>query len=87
MPLGVFFFLRVFLAVQGPQLLQANIRDISISMKNVIVYYVVILVSAFADGFGWNGHPNYSLFQCLSMECVSVYLCFIWFLFQCFLVF
>ena len=67
--------------------MQANIRNVSISMKNAIVYYVVIVVSAFVDGFGWNGHPNYSLLQCLSMEYVSVYLCFIWFLYQCFLVF
>ena len=66
---------------------QPNIRNISISMTNAFGYYVVIAVSAFADGFGWNGHPNYSLFQCLSMEYVSVYLCFHRFLYQCFLVF
>ena len=81
------FFLRVFCLFKVLSLLTANIRNISISMKNSIVYYVVIVVSAFADGFGWNGHPNYSLFQCLSMEYVSVYLCFIWFLYQRFLVF
>ena len=42
-------------------------------MKNAIEYY-------FVDGFGWNGHFNYSLFQCMKMECFSVHLCFLWFL-------
>ena len=42
-------------------------------MKNAIEYY-------FVDGFGWNGHFNYSLFQCVKMECFSVHLCFLWFL-------
>ena len=39
--------------------------------------------SAFAGGFCWNGRFNNSFFQCMSME----YLCFLWFLYQCFLVF
>ena len=43
--------------------------------------------SAFADGFCWNGHFNNSFFQCMSMEYFSVYLYFLWFLYQCFLVF
>ena len=43
--------------------------------------------SAFADGFGWNGHFNNSFFQCMSMEYFPVYLCFLWCLYQCFLVF
>ena len=43
--------------------------------------------SAFADSFCWNGHFNNSFFQCMSMDYFSVYLCFLWFLYQCFLVF
>jgi len=56
-------------------------------MKNIIEYYFVITVNVFVDGFGWNGHFNYSLFQCVKMECFSVHLCFLWFLFffSCFL--
>jgi hypothetical protein len=43
-------------------------RNISISVKKAIEYYFVIAVSVFVDGFGWNGHFNSSLFQCVSVE-------------------
>lgn len=56
-------------------------------MKNAIEYYFVIAVRVFVDDFGWNGPFNSSLFQCMSVEQFSVYLCFLWFLYQCFLVF
>ena len=58
----------------------------NIAMKNAIGYYILIC-GAFADGFCWNGHFNNSFFQCMSMEYFSVYLCFLLFLYQCFLVF
>ena len=41
----------------------------------------MITVNVFVDGFGWNGHFNYSLFQCVKMECFSVHLCFLCFFF------
>ena len=43
-------------------------KNISISLKKAIEYYFVIAVSVSVDGFGWNGHFNSSLFQCVSVE-------------------